>query len=170
VEQQQAKRLMNGGAVSDEVHEELAILDQLGLAEESVVIRLKELLLATGDDQKKQLIDYIHERLEKESNETLLDIGIEDAGESMEFSLEDWKHAIVRIQECATEDTADVQVLLTRNVGGNSDLEVGPLNSKDTFCSGKILIRRRPATPNDSIETRISVVGNVDAGKSTMLG
>jgi GTPase len=161
---------MNG---ADEVHEELAILDELGLAEESVVIRLKELLLASGDgddavSKKKQLTEYIHDRLEKDNGETFLDIGLEDVGESMEFSLAQWKAAIARVEECAAADSADISVLLSRNVGG--DVDVGPFNSKDTFCSGKVLIRRRAASPSDAIETRISVVGNVDAGKSTMLG
>jgi GTPase len=170
VQQQQAKRLMSG---ADEVHEELAILDELGLAEESIVIRLKELLLANGDgddavSKKKQLTDYIHERLEKDNGETFLDVGLEDVGESMEFSLEQWKAAIARLEQCAAADNADISILLSRNVGG--DVDVGPLSPKDTFCSGKVLIRRRAASPSDSIETRISVVGNVDAGKSTMLG
>lgn len=41
---------------------------------------------------------------------------------------------------------------------------------KDPSCSGKILIRQHPASVEEVIETRIAVVGNVDAGKSTMLG
>ncbi|OAA63546.1 GTP-binding protein 1 [Niveomyces insectorum RCEF 264] len=37
-------------------------------------------------------------------------------------------------------------------------------------CTGIVLIRRRPRSVEEVIETRIAVVGNVDAGKSSLLG
>jgi hypothetical protein len=36
----------------------------------------------------------------------------------------------------------------------------GALNDKDQYCSGKELVRQRPSSVNDVIETRIAVVGN----------
>ena len=53
---------------------------------------------------------------------------------------------------------ADCQVLMTRNVGGEEDVD--PVSDKDKSCTGKIMIRQEPDTPEDVIETRIAVVGN----------
>jgi GTP-binding protein 1 len=159
--------------VVEEEHEELAILDQLDLADESKIIRLKQVLVDdsdTAEDSRKQLTDYIHSRLEEGKGEAILDIGLEDSGESMKFSRVQWGFALKRMEDAADHDKADCKVLMTRNVGGDGDVEVGPLSNKDTHCSGKVLVRRRPNSVNEVIETRISVVGNVDAGKSTMLG
>lgn len=86
----------------------------------------------------------------------------------MGFDKKDWEFALARMTEAASKEKADVKVLMTRNVGG--EVEVGPLKPEDVALSGKIIVRRRPETVNDAIETRIAVVGNVDAGKSTMLG
>ena len=172
VQKQQEKRRAPGTqTLVEEEHEELAILDQLDLANESKAIHLKQILLDnsdTAEDSRKQLTEYIHGRLDEGKGEAILDIGLEDSGESMKFSPANWEFALKRMEETANEDNADCKLLMTRNVPGEG--EVGPLNAKDTFCSGKIMVRRRPASVNDVIETRISVVGNVDAGKSTMLG
>lgn len=88
----------------------------------------------------------------------------------MAFSKEDWTAALQRVSDVSEKVKADFKVLMTRNVGAENELEVGPRDAKDTGCSGKLILRRRPESVDDVIETRIAVVGNVDAGKSTMLG
>lgn len=98
----------------------------------------------------------------------MFDVGLEDNGDSMGFTEKDWIRALERIKQATETLGADFKVLMTRNVGG--EVEVGPANPKDTAASGKLMIRRRPGTVDEVIETRIAVVGNVDAGKSTMLG
>ena len=107
-------------------------------------------------------------RIDEGHGETLFDIGLEDGGETMNFAREQYEHALSRVREAAHSLKADVRVLLTYNVGGDAEAETK--NTKDTSSHGKILIRQTPATAEDVIETRIAVVGNVDAGKSTMLG
>lgn len=86
----------------------------------------------------------------------------------MAFTKEQWTLALNRIMEAAKALKADIRVLLTYNVGG--EVDAPPTSAKDSSCHGKLLIRQAPATPEEVIETRIAVVGNVDAGKSTMLG
>ena len=76
----------------------------------------------------------------------------------MGFSKEQWDVALDRIRRAATMLKADYRILMTRNVGG--DEEVGPVNEKDKSATGKIMIRQRPETVEDVIETRIAVVGN----------
>lgn len=85
-------------------------------------------------------------------------MGLEDNGDSMGFSKEDWGYALERLQKACEATNADFRVLMTRNVGG--DIEEGPANPKEKGACGKLMIRRRPATVDDVIETRIAVVGN----------
>lgn len=148
------------------------ILDSLDLSDQVPQAPLHNLLLLEDDATLQNLVDLISLRLEDGHGETLFDIGFEHNGDSMHLNKADWERAWDRLQTAAKQVNADCQLLLTRNVGG--DVDVAPAASdkskKDKDCSGKILIRQNPATVENVIETRIAVVGNVDAGKSSMLG
>ncbi|EOD44232.1 putative gtp-binding protein [Neofusicoccum parvum UCRNP2] len=158
-------------AVAEE-HDELDIIDQLGLDDESATaVRLKHILLdqgASADESVALLSNHLNARLLEGHGEALFDLGLEDNGDPMGFSKDDWDFALARLEQAAADVNADFRVLMTRNVGG--DVDVGPANAKDTSVSGKLIVRHRPESVDDVIETRIAVVGNVDAGKSTMLG
>lgn len=158
-------------SVVTEEHDELDIIDQLGLADETQSIKLRHILLDTSDEADESatlLTNYINGRLIEGHGEVLFDLGLEDNGDSMGFSRENWDFALERLKKAAAIANADCRLLMTRNVNG--EVEVGPANPKDTSVSGKLIVRRKPETVDDVIETRIAVVGNVDAGKSTMLG
>lgn len=166
VQKQQEKRKPAGyananGAKIEEHHDELDILDSLGLAEESTAIRLKHVLLDTGDieNSTKQLTTYVQKRLDEGHGEMLFDLGLEDNGDTMGFSKENWDFALKRLEDVADKIKADCRALMTRNVGAGEE-DIGPRDAKDTFCSGKVMVRRRPQTVDDVIETRIAVVGN----------
>lgn len=75
----------------------------------------------------------------------------------MEFELKDWDIARKRVIAIAQGLKAECRTLMTRNVGGEHDVEV---NEKEKAISGKLLIRRIPQEIDDVIETRIAVVGN----------
>jgi GTPase len=115
-----------------------------------------------------QLAALVQTRIDEGHGETLFDLGLEDNGDSMGFSEQQWQYALARITEATRILKSDVRVLLTYNVDGPE--ESATKNAKDTSSHSKLLIRQSPSTPEDVIETRIAVVGNVDAGKSTMLG
>ncbi|KAL2048252.1 hypothetical protein N7G274_000163 [Stereocaulon virgatum] len=154
-----------------EDHAELDILDSLDLADTSTHAKLKELLLDASEGAEvtlPQLGNVLAKRMLEGHGETLFDLGQEDNGESLGFSKEQWDIALDRVRRAANINQAECRVLMTRNVGGEE--EVGSPNEKDKSCTGKVMIRQAPETPEDVIETRIAVVGNVDAGKSTMLG
>lgn len=106
-------------------------------------------------------------RLEEGHGEAMFDLGLEDNGDSMAFDKSDWDFALARLHSVTESLGADYRVLMTKNVGGDTEVDVNP---KDKACSGKLIIRRRPHSVDHVIETRIAVVGNVDAGKSTLLG
>ncbi|KAF4312942.1 HR1 repeat rho-binding protein [Botryosphaeria dothidea] len=173
VQKQQARRgkpLAADPAVTEE-HDELDIIDQLGLDESSTAVRLKHILLDNGDTAEESvglLSNHLNARLLEGHGEVLFDVGLEDNGDSMGFTKEDWEFALARLEQAASGVNADCRLLMARNFGG--DVDVGPANQKDTSLSGKLIVRKRPESVDDVIETRIAVVGNVDAGKSTMLG
>ncbi|KAH0553392.1 hypothetical protein GP486_006537 [Trichoglossum hirsutum] len=178
VERQQKLRQVPGRSTTatgskdstTEDHAELDIIDSLGLADSVTHVRLKELLLAGSDSEGRlaQLSDVLRNRIDEGNGETLFELGYEDNGESMALTKDEWKVAMERLQAAATTLNAECQVLITRNVGGEYEAET--VSEKDKHADGKVMIRRNPDTVEDVIELRIAVVGNVDAGKSTMLG
>ncbi|KAF9739802.1 elongation factor Tu GTP binding domain-containing protein [Paraphaeosphaeria minitans] len=172
VQRQQALRRPPGHTPADlDEHDELSILDELGLSDDATpTIALRTLLLDPADDKVDKLAKYIEGRLVEGHGEALFDLGLEDSGDSMAFSVTDWDAALARVADVCDKVKADYKLLMTRNVGADPELEVGPRDAKDTGASGKLILRRRPESVDDVIETRIAVVGNVDAGKSTMLG
>ncbi|KAL8678814.1 MAG: hypothetical protein Q9224_000644 [Gallowayella concinna] len=158
-------------SAATEHHSELDILDTLNLNETSNQPRLKVLLLDGSEDAEltlQQLSAVLQGRLLEGNGEALFDLGQEDNGETMNFSQEHWDVALDRIRRAASLLRAECRILLTRNVGGPEEAETKSERAKG--CTGKILLRQSPETTEDVIETRIAVVGNVDAGKSTMLG
>jgi GTPase len=162
VQKQQALRRPpgQGQAPADlEEHEELAILDQLNLSDEtSSRIPLKTLLLGPGEENTAALAEYVKSRIAEGHGETLFDLGLDDNGDSMNFTKEEWDTALQRMASACDELKADYKILMTRNVGG--EVEVGPANAKEKGACGMLLLRRRPQSVDDVIETRIAVVGN----------
>ncbi|KAI2468983.1 P-loop containing nucleoside triphosphate hydrolase protein [Annulohypoxylon bovei var. microspora] len=162
------------GSDQTEHHEELDILDSLNLGESEPRVPLRDLLLAPADDATAQqkLSEHIDERILEGHGEAVFDLGFENNGESMHLTREEWDIAFNRLKETAKKVRGDCDILLTKNVGGDAEAEStkSGIQSKDIDCTGKILVRLAPSTIEDVIETRIAVVGNVDAGKSSMLG
>lgn len=145
------------------------ILGSLDLADKDPPIPLHKLLLGEDEESLQKLVDDITLRLQEGHGETLFDIGFEHNGDPMHLDKPAWDKAWVRLRAAAEKVKADCQLLLTKNVGSDVDSQPVP-NDKDKDCSGKVLIRQNPASVENVIETRIAVVGNVDAGKSSMLG
>jgi GTPase len=170
VEKQQAIRYPSSSAPAAnlvEDHAELDILNDLDLTDNTPQVRLKELLLGDDEESLTKLVNLIDTRIEEGHGETVFEVGFENNGETMALTTDEWQVAMKRLLAAATKCRADCQTLLTNGVGGPAEGE-SVKESKD--CTGKILIRQHPATVEEVIETRIAVVGNVDAGKSTMLG
>ncbi|KAL5329377.1 hypothetical protein ACEPPN_002889 [Leptodophora sp. 'Broadleaf-Isolate-01'] len=172
VEKQQKLRYPPGASTASTVveeHSELDILDSLDLADASPAVRLKELLLTHDDDTFTKLVNLLETRIEEGHGETIFEIGFENNGDSMALTKDEWDVSMKRLREAAKKVRSDCQVLLTKHVGGEEEAE-SAANEKEKECSGKVLVRQHPATVEEVVETRIAVVGNVDAGKSTMLG
>ncbi|KAK4546384.1 hypothetical protein LTR36_002061 [Oleoguttula mirabilis] len=153
-------------------HAELDILDTLDLGDDKPKVRLKHLLLDDGETKEEsvqQLQDIIVSRLAEGHRECLFDVGLEDNGDIQLLTEQEWTAALARLHGILGKLKADSRMLLTKNVP-DSSVDVGNEQKKERGCVGKMLVRRRPEDVDDTIETRIAVVGNVDAGKSTLLG
>jgi GTPase len=174
VEKQQALRYPSSSSSAAataplvEDHAELDILNSLDLADTSPRVRLKALLLDNNEETLGKLASVLETRIEEGHGETVFEVGFENNGDSMSLSKDEWDVAMKRLAEAAKKCKADCQVLLTKGVGGYAEALTVPGDEKQ--CSGKVLIRQHPPSVEEVIETRIAVVGNVDAGKSTMLG
>ncbi|KAJ5356538.1 Translation elongation factor EFTu/EF1A domain 2 [Penicillium concentricum] len=154
-----------------EDHAELDILDQLGLSDAPQTAKLKDLLLGTGDaveDNLQVLAGILQTRIDEGHGETIFDLGLDDGGESMGFDLDQWKTALQRLREAAETIPAHCRVLLAYNAGGPEESSV--TNDRVQGAWGKVLVRHHVDNIEEMAELRIAVVGNVDAGKSTMLG
>ncbi|RJE20968.1 GTP-binding protein 1 [Aspergillus sclerotialis] len=179
-DQQQSKRSAfpgneNGHATKPsklvEDHAELEILDQLGLSDAPKSVKLKDLLLGVGnetEDTLQALAGILQARLDEGHGETLFDLGLEDSGDSMGFDIDQWNASLQRLREAANTLPAHCRIIITYNVGGPQ--ESPAKNDRIKGVWGKILIRQKADTIEEMAEIRVAVVGNVDAGKSTMLG
>lgn len=111
--------------------------------------------------QAKGLVKYIADRVAYEGGELLLRIGAtssEDTNSSkVTYTDEELSIATANVVKASNLSDADASVLHQQT-------------AQDGGKSAHILIRRIPASAEELVELRIAVIGNVDAGKSTMLG
>ncbi|KAM0322163.1 hypothetical protein ACHAQA_009652 [Verticillium albo-atrum] len=149
------------GSNQEHQHAELdELFDTLDLGEATgPSVRLKDILLGSDEETLKQLSENLAERIEEGHGETVFDLGFENNGDSLGLDLEQWNTAFKRLQDAAQLVRANCQVLLTKNVGGETEAP-SVKSGKDKDCSGKVMIRQKPNTVEDVIETRIAVVGN----------
>ena len=152
------------------------ILDQLSLSDAPKMAKLKDLLLGTAaiseDEHIQSLAAILQSRIDEGHGETIFDLGLEDGGDPMGFDRAQWDTALEHLRQAAETLPAHCRVLLTYNVGGDEESSQVPSSSSGrTTCAwGKVLIRQPVENTEEITELRIAVVGNVDAGKSTMLG
>jgi hypothetical protein len=148
----------SGTTAATDDHAELDILDSLDLRESRPSVKLKGLFLEDTEATRSQLAVVIGDRLIEGNGEALFELGHEDDGKSMMFTKPEWETALDRLYSAAETLNADCHTLLTYNVGGKEEAENS--SNPGRGAVGKIMIRRRPDTAQDVIETRIAVVGN----------
>lgn len=153
------------------------ILDALDLDDAVPRVPMRQLLTAPESDANGgALSGLLTERIDDGNGEAVLDLGFEHNGDTLGLTREQWAVALARVERAADQAGADCELLLTRNVGGPLDVvQEGTTPGStsgggSTDCTGKLMVRRRPRKVEEVIETRIAVVGNVDAGKSSLLG
>ena len=122
---------------------------------------LKDMFLGDDEDTSALLLEnLVRRRVEEGSGETVFHLGFENNADSMGLALDDWNVAYARLERAAKAAGAACRLLYTKNVGGPEEVGGEKKSEKDKDCSGKILIRKVPATADENIETRVVVVGN----------
>lgn len=162
VEKQQQLRNRGASAAAtaaakiDDHEDELDIIEQLGLGEDSAVnVKLKDLFLDKEENSMEKLKEIIVGLMEEGRGEALFDVGFENNGDPMGLTKEEYEMALKRVTGVAHTLKSSITILLTKNLGIEGE---APGDGKG--CSSKILIRRKPDVIEELLEIRIAVVGN----------
>lgn len=118
-------------------------------------IRGKLVYVSPTEEQYDLLLKRIRELLLEGRGETIIEIGTAVDGGDGGLSDDEYEAAVATLHSLAA--TLDASCVLLRQRKGESGL------------IGQYLFRRR-LDHTDFLEIRVAVVGNVDAGKSTLLG
>ncbi|EDV93967.1 GH25222 [Drosophila grimshawi] len=118
-------------------------------------IRGKDVLVQPTDEQRQLLKRRILDRIADSCGETIYEIGVGEDGRDSGLNAEEFEASVQTLRQLAAEMDADLVNLRERAV------EKGK--------TAQFLIRKHIDT-TDFMEIRVAVVGNVDAGKSTLLG
>ncbi|XP_782266.4 GTP-binding protein 1 [Strongylocentrotus purpuratus] len=118
-------------------------------------LNAKDKLVCPSDMVYDAILKQLHERLEEGQGETIYSVGQGGDGKKSGLSPDEVAASAATLERMAQSIEADVVLLRER------DLENGTV--------ADYLVRRR-ADEEDFYEVRVAVVGNVDAGKSTLLG
>lgn len=118
----------------------------------NVSISCKTVLVSPTADEYDACVDKIRTLIREGHGETLYEVG---AGEGQDSGLSD--------------EDMKASVATLRSIAEQLGCEVNHLRDKENGSVAEYLIREHKAA-EDFTEVRVAVVGNVDAGKSTLLG
>ncbi|GAA5807374.1 hypothetical protein MFLAVUS_000734 [Mucor flavus] len=128
---------------------------------------LKDILLNPTQQDIEYLTNLLSQRIDQGRGEALFEIGIEEDGSEMNLSHQDYVKCIETISTVTNTleaDFADIDEL------NQIDSTTTATTRNKNNVVAHLMIRKRPKSVQDLLEIRVAVVGNVDAGKSTLLG
>uniref|UniRef100_A0A4W5RKB3 GTP-binding protein 1 n=1 Tax=Hucho hucho TaxID=62062 RepID=A0A4W5RKB3_9TELE len=126
-----------------------------GVSEDHLDFTSKLTLVSPTGEQYDSLLRQLRERMDEGCGETIYVVGVGSDGGDYGLDEGDMEASVATVQSLCEQIEADMILLRERSDAG-----------------GKVrdyLIRRRVGE-EDFLEVRVAVVGNVDAGKSTLLG
>ncbi|XP_037094162.1 GTP-binding protein 1-like [Pollicipes pollicipes] len=141
----EASNSLEEGLTSEEQMEE----------EKFAILSNKTILVSPSTDQFDLLRSRLATRTEEGQGETIYEVGVAEGGGEAGLSQDEYDASVATLQSLATTLDADCVLLREKKVEGG--------------ITGQYLVRKR-ADEQDFMEVRVAVVGNVDAGKSTLLG
>lgn len=131
------------------------IFDESSPRIDYTIIRNKNVLVSPTKEQFNLLKRRLEERTVDCRGETIYEIGVGEDGSDSGLDEDEYQASVATLHSLASTIDADM-VLLRQRKGEKGE-------------TGQYLIRKRVDT-SDFMEIRVAVVGNVDAGKSTLLG
>ncbi|XP_036417976.1 GTP-binding protein 1 isoform X2 [Colossoma macropomum] len=112
-------------------------------------------LVSPNGEQYDSLLRQLRERMDEGCGETIYVVGVGSDGGDYGLNESDMEASVATVQSLCEQIEADLILLRERTEAGGQVRDY--------------LIRRRVGEA-DFLEVRVAVVGNVDAGKSTLLG
>ncbi|XP_022527377.1 GTP-binding protein 1 isoform X2 [Astyanax mexicanus] len=112
-------------------------------------------LVSPNGEQYDSLLRQLRERMDEGCGETIYVVGVGSDGGDYGLNESDMEASVATVQSLCEQIEADLILLRERTESGGQVRDY--------------LIRRRVGEA-DFLEVRVAVVGNVDAGKSTLLG
>jgi len=107
-------------------------------------------------DRFAQLVTQLNFRLMEGHGECLYELGVEDCGRKRGLNEEKMSASLRTLQKMASQLGAETQVL-TEGAGREGKV-------------AQVLVRRVPGSLEEYLDLRVCVAGNVDSGKSTLVG
>ncbi|MGH0173859.1 UNVERIFIED_CONTAM: hypothetical protein FKN15_067817 [Acipenser sinensis] len=108
----------------------------------------------------EHLVTQMKWRLQEGRGEAVYQIGVEDNGLLVGLSEEDMRASLKTLRRMAEKVGADIAVIREREVDYDSDIP---------RKIAEVLVRKVP-DDQQFLDLRVAVLGNVDSGKSTLLG
>jgi len=108
--------------------------------------------------------------------EELLDIGTDNNGLSLHLTHSQFESQLSEMQAIGDSLEADITLIHSRRTlkfgssTTNKPDQILPKTEDEPYYYGHVLVRLKNVMVQDIQESRVAVVGNVDAGKSTLLG
>lgn len=119
-------------------------------------IQTKEALVNPSEEQYDLLLQHLKELMDESRGETIFELGVDYANKnSSGLEYEQYSASVATLNSLAATLNANcVELKTTKGENG---------------FTGKYLIRRE-LDEKDFMEVRVAVVGNVDSGKSSLIG
>eukprot|EP00002_Diphylleia_rotans_P015383 TRINITY_DN2987_c0_g1_i15.p1 TRINITY_DN2987_c0_g1~~TRINITY_DN2987_c0_g1_i15.p1 ORF type:complete len:287 (-),score=41.43 TRINITY_DN2987_c0_g1_i15:1408-2268(-) len=114
-------------------------------------------LCSPSVERFQHLVTQMKWRLGEGQGEAIYEIGVEDDGTVRGIAPEQMDQSLNTLSLMAQELQAETTVLVTRN-------------TRDGMKSCQVLVRKMVCDHNGLIDVRVAVAGNVDSGKSTLIG
>ncbi|XP_076054135.1 GTP-binding protein 1-like isoform X2 [Oratosquilla oratoria] len=130
-------------------------VDMLPATEVENFVILKGMMVSPDEKVFDQLQQHLQEKISDGHGETLFDVGVGADDSVSGLAEEEYEASVATLKSLA--ETLDADCIFLRE------------KKSKTGTLGQFLVRRR-ADAKDFMEVRVAVVGNVDAGKSTLLG
>ncbi|KNE60009.1 hypothetical protein AMAG_05448 [Allomyces macrogynus ATCC 38327] len=143
--------------------------------------------LEPNDDDIAAITELLEHRMKMGRGECVLELGsLDEDGTPLGWTAADLQRALATLQTVADTLNADATLLgektldhvtpqtldaVLPNADSSTTTAATTITThKYTDRQGFVLVRRRPTKVEDMLEVRVAVCGNVDAGKSTLLG
>ncbi|XP_061645624.1 GTP-binding protein 2 [Phyllopteryx taeniolatus] len=123
-------------------------------------IEYKLKLVDPTQSRFEHLVTQMKWRLQEGRGEAVYQIGVEDNGMLVGLSEKDMKASLTTLHDMAEKVGADITVLRHAEVDYDAD---------QPLTIAEVLIRKVP-DDQQFLDLRVAVLGNVDSGKSTLLG